>query len=49
MTDSYIQVQIDEIAKELLKRGMTADQIRDYLDSESRRIETEILDGEFPP
>lgn len=47
MDDNYIQIQIDDIAKALLKRGLSSDQIREYLDNEAMRIETEIEDGEF--
>lgn len=45
--DNYIQLQIDDIAISLLKRGMTSDQIRDYMDFEAMRVESEIEDGEL--
>lgn len=47
MDDNYIQIQIDDIAKALLKRGMSAEQINDYLIAEAFRIQHEIEDGEF--
>lgn len=47
MDDNYIQIQIDEIAKSLLKRGMSPDKIWDYLVAEASRVQSEIEDGEF--
>lgn len=49
MDDNYIQIQIDDIAKALLKRGMSADQVWDYLTAEVSRVQGEIEDGEFDP
>lgn len=47
MDDNEIQIEMDDIAKALLKRGMSAEKINDYLIAEAFRIQHEIEDGEF--
>lgn len=45
LTDEEIEIAMDELAKGLVARGMTAEQVGDRLRSEANRVEQELEDA----
>lgn len=42
-----MQAYIDSVAETLARRGMTLDEIVDFIKSEANRIEMEVSDGDL--
>lgn len=47
LSDEAIEIAVDEIAKALVIRGLTPEQVGDRIRGEAQRVEDELKSGQF--